>query len=297
MKVLKFGGTSVGSATSLINVKNIVESEQQPVIVVVSALGGVTNQLIEMTQLAMRHDSAYEAILAKVRQRHLDIIAQVVPHDRQHQARQVVEQFIDGNLTSHYSILCLNNGLNHTEQRHLADTIVCHGEILSSAIVASMIDDAAPYYSPSFIKTTPDAEGKPILDEALTEQLIRQVLAHCVHRRIVLQGFIAQDAHTGQATTLGRGGSDFTAALVAAALNAEALEIWTDVDGFYDSDPRHNPQARLLQHMTYAEAQRLCDAGAKVIYPPTIAPVAARGIPVWVKNTFNPTAPGTLIKG
>lgn len=293
---MKFGGTSVGSVESLLNVKRIVEAQQGPVIVVVSALGGVTNQLIEMTRLASAHDAGYEPLLAAVRQRHMDVIEQVVPAVRQHQARQVVEQFVDGNLASFFSMLCLNADLDEPERRRLADTIVCHGEILSSAIVASMLDDAAPYYSPSFIKTRPDDAGKPVLDAALTERLIVQVLGSCGHERVVLQGFIAQDAVTGQATTLGRGGSDYTAALVAAALDADSLEIWTDVDGFYDSDPRRNADAVLIPEMTYAEAQRLCDAGAKVIYPPTIAPVASKGIAVWVKNTFHPQAPGTVIR-
>ena len=130
---MKFGGTSVGSVESLLNVKRIVEAQQGPVIVVVSALGGVTNQLIEMTRLASAHDAGYEPLLAAVRQRHMDVIEQVVPAARQHQARQVVEQFVDGNLTSFFSMLCLNADLDEPERRRLADTIVCHGEILSSA--------------------------------------------------------------------------------------------------------------------------------------------------------------------
>lgn len=295
MKVLKFGGTSVGSVESLRNVKSIVESQAEPTIVVVSALGGVTNQLIEMTRMALDHNEAYASTLEQVRQRHLDIIERLIDADKQSQCRAVVEQFIE-NLRSFYQTLCINSDLDATFVKRVSDAIVCHGEIMSSAIVAALIAGATPHYSPSFIKTTDGAKGT-VLAADLTRRLIQEQLGSLDERCMVLQGFIAQDADASYATTLGRGGSDFTAALVAAALHASCLEIWTDVDGFMTADPRTHPDATVIPTMTYAQAQAMCDAGAKVIYPPTLAPVAALDIPVWVKNTFNPTATGTVIRG
>ena len=295
MKVLKFGGTSVGSVESLRNVKQIVEACPGQVMVVVSALGGVTNQLIDMTDRALAGDATYEAVLEQVRQRHLDVIAGVVPAPLQQQCVAIVEQFIDGNLRSFYSMLCLNRDLPADQVACIKDAIVAHGEIMSSAIVTCLIDGAEPHFSPNFIKTR-RVDGTDTLDADLTRRLIVEHLGQSTAQRLVMQGFIADDADTGVKTNLGRGGSDYTAALVAAALGAECLEIWTDVDGFMTADPRTHADATVIPSMTYEQAQRMCDAGAKVIYPPTLRPVAERHIPVWVKNTFNPSAPGTVIQ-
>ena len=283
----------MGSVESLRNVKDIVTGQKEPVIVVVSALGGVTNQLIEMTRLAHSGSNDYEPILAQVAQRHRDVIAGVVPEAMQGQCSAIVTQFID-NLHSFYGTLSLNRYLPQQEQQRLADAIVCHGEVMSSAIVACMIEGAVPHFSPNFIKTR-ERDGRHVLEAELTRQLIANEWP-AVEGIHVAQGFIADDADEHFKTNLGRGGSDYTAALIAAALRADSLEIWTDVDGFYDKDPRKYDDARLLDQMTYAQAQELCDAGAKVIYPPTLRPVAELGIPVWVKNTFNPTVPGTVIR-
>ena len=293
MKVLKFGGTSVGSIDSLRIVKDIVQSQTQPVIVVVSALGGVTNQLIEMTRLAQEGSDAYVPILEQVAERHREVIAGVVPVPLQAQCNTIVEQFIE-NLRTFYMTLEVNDSLTDIEVQLLADAIVCHGEIMSSAIVSCMIEGAVPHFSPNFIKTRTVA-GKHQLEADLTSQLIQDEWRGGVEGVHVVQGFIAGDVEAEVKTNLGRGGSDFTAALIAAALRAECLEIWTDVDGFYDKDPRRHDDAQLLPQMTYDQAQQLCDAGAKVIYPPTLRPVADLNIPVWVRNTFNPTAPGTVI--
>ncbi|MBO4813464.1 MAG: aspartate kinase [Muribaculaceae bacterium] len=296
MKVIKFGGTSVGTVQSLHNVKAIIDECQQQVIVVVSALGGVTNQLIQMTELAKRHDASYETLLNALKQRHADVIAGVVPEERQQECLGVVNTFIDEGLASFYAMLYANEELAPDFVERVSDAIVSHGEIMSSAIVASMIDGAVPHFSPNFIKTM-DTATERILDAETTERLIGEEFDGRTERVHVTQGFIAADVETGVKTNLGRGGSDFTAALIAAALNAECLEIWTDVDGFMTADPRTDPTAEVIPVMTYEQAQRMCDAGAKVIYAPTIAPVAVKHIPVWVKNTFNPTAPGTVIKG
>ena len=258
-------------------------------------MGGVTNKLIEITELAINHDVKYEELLKQVRQRHFDVIAEVVPQHLQAQCCEVVRQFVDDNLNGFFSMLYFNNDLPADQVAMLRDAIVAHGEIMSSAIVTCLIEGAEPHFSPNFIKTR-QADGKHLLDEALTERLIRQELGASQAQRMVIQGFIAKDADTDHITNLGRGGSDYTAALVAAALHADCLEIWTDVDGFMTADPRTNPDATVIDNMTYEQAQAMCDAGAKVIYAPTLHPVAARHIPVWVKNTFNPEARGTVIQ-
>lgn len=293
MKVLKFGGTSVGTAESLTNVKQIVTACKGQVIVVVSALGGVTNQLIQMADLAEAHNDEWESILEQVKARHMSVIDAVVPEDRQAQCKTVIEGFISEGLYSYYAMLYANNQLPPAYKEQLRDAIVSHGEIMSSAIVASMIDGAVPHYAPNFIKTK-DVDYERILDNASFE-LITKEFSGRLEQVHVTQGFIAEDSTDGKKTNLGRGGSDFTAALIAAALDAEALEIWTDVDGFMTADPRTNPDATVIPQMTYAQAQEMCEAGAKVIYTPTLGPVAFKHIPVWVKNTFNPSATGTVI--
>lgn len=293
MKVLKFGGTSVGTAESLTNVKQIVTACKGQVIVVVSALGGVTNQLIQMADLAEAHSDEWESILEQVKARHMSVIDAVVPDDRQAQCKTVIEGFISEGLYSYYAMLYANNQLPPAYKEQLRDAIVSHGEIMSSAIVASMIDGAVPHYAPNFIKTK-DVDYERILDNASSE-LITKEFGGRLEQVHVTQGFIAEDSTDGKKTNLGRGGSDFTAALIAAALDAEALEIWTDVDGFMTADPRTNPDATVIPQMTYAQAQEMCEAGAKVIYTPTLGPVAFKHIPVWVKNTFNPSATGTVI--
>ena len=293
MKVLKFGGTSVGTAESLTNVKQIVTACKGQVIVVVSALGGVTNQLIQMADLAEAHSDEWESILEQVKARHMSVIDAVVPNDRQAQCKTVIEGFISEGLYSYYAMLYANNQLPPAYKEQLRDAIVSHGEIMSAAIVTSMIDGAVPHYAPNFIKTK-DVDYERILDNASFE-LITKEFGGRLEQVHVTQGFIAEDSTDGKKTNLGRGGSDFTAALIAAALDAEALEIWTDVDGFMTADPRTNPDATVIPQMTYAQAQEMCEAGAKVIYTPSLGPVAFKHIPVWVKNTFNPSATGTVI--
>lgn len=294
MKVLKFGGTSVGSVSSLRNVKQIVEQTPGQVIVVVSAMSGVTDQLLAMASQAIKQDDAWELTLQQLHERHIATMQALVPPERQQQCLDAFTNFIDGGLRQYYGMLQVNRQLTAAQRDQLTDQVVCHGEILSSIIVSSMISGAVPHFSPHFIKTR-DTATERLLDAEATERLIRQEFSGSQQRVHVTQGFISADVATGQKTNLGRGGSDFTAALIAAALDAESLEIWTDVDGFMTADPKKDPTATVIPRMTFDEAQRMCDAGAKVVYAPTLTPVRLRGIGVWVKNTFNPTAPGTLI--
>ncbi len=294
MKVMKFGGTSVGSVESLLNLRNIVNAETKPVIVVVSAMGGFTNQLLAMCEQAQQRDISCLETLELARKRHHDAIDGVVIESMRDEVHATIDRFIDESLKPYYLALATNPHMPVKEIERVCDAIVAHGEILSSAIVTGMFEDGVPHLSLNYMRTVPDAAGR-ILDWQETERLVKEDFADLTDGVHVAQGFISRDKETGDVTNLGRGGSDYTAAILATLLDAEALEIWTDVDGFMTADPRTHPDATVIPQMTYAQAQEMCDAGAKVIYPPTIAPVAMKHIPVWVKNTFNPAAPGTVI--
>lgn len=294
MKVMKFGGTSVGSIESLLNLKNIVNAEQRPVVVVVSAMGGFTNQLLAMCEQAQQRDISCLDTLEAARKRHHDAVDGVVIEPMRQQVHDTIDRFIDESLKPYYLALATNPHMPVDEIERVCDAIVAHGEILSSAIVAGMFEDGTPHLSLNYMRTRPDAGGR-VLDWDETARLVKADFADLSDGVHVVQGFISRDKESGAVTNLGRGGSDYTAAILASLLDAEALEIWTDVDGFMTADPRTHPDATVIPQMTYEQAQAMCDAGAKVIYPPTIAPVAMKRIPVWVKNTFNPAAPGTVI--
>ena len=294
MKVMKFGGTSVGSIESLRNLKNIVNAEQRPVIVVVSAMGGFTNQLIAMCEQAQQRDISCLDTLETARKRHHDAVDGVVIESMRDEVHATIDRFVDESLKPYYLALATNPHMPVDEIERVCDAIVAHGEILSSAIVAGMFEDGVPHLSLNYMRTVSDAKGR-VLDWDETGRLVKEDFADMTEGVHVAQGFISRDKLTDAVTNLGRGGSDYTAAILATLLDAEALEIWTDVDGFMTADPRTHPDATVIPQMTYAQAQEMCDAGAKVIYPPTIAPVAMKKIPVWVKNTFNPEAPGTVI--
>lgn len=289
MKVLKFGGTSVGTPQSLMNVKEIVEGIEGEAIVVVSALGGLTDKLIATAKMAAAGDEGYKAEYAAMVERHHNVIKSVVPPGRRAAVRQKVDALLK-ELERNYEGVAL---LRNLSQRTL-DVIVSFGERMSSHIVAAMIEGAERYDSLDFVKTEVWF-GRNIADNALTDSLIRQYLGKSRKGVAIVPGFISTDRDTGEITNLGRGGSDYTAALIAAALDAELLEIWTDVDGFMTADPRIIPQAKVLDEMSFIESMELCTYGAKVIYPPTIYPVFHKNIPIKILNTFRPQAPGTLI--
>ena len=294
MKVMKFGGTSVGSVESLLNLRDIVNAETKPVIVVVSAIGGFTNQLLAMCEQAQQRDISCLDTLESARKRHHEAIDGVVIESMRDQVHATIDRFIDESLKPYYLALATNPHMPVEEIERVCDAIVAHGEILSSAIVTGMFEDGVPHLSLNYMRTVADGAGR-ILDWDETGRLVKEDFAAMDEGVHVAQGFISRDKVSGDVTNLGRGGSDYTAAILASLLDAESLEIWTDVDGFMTADPRTHPDATVIPQMTYAQAQEMCDAGAKVIYPPTIAPVATKHIPVWVKNTFNPTAQGTVI--
>ena len=290
MKVLKFGGSSVGSIDSILSVKRIVEGQSEPVIVVVSALGGITDELIRTAHLAVDGDVAYLTSFAEIAERHHTLIDAVIPKGNQRTALiHTVDNLLD-ELRSIYQGVYLIRDLS---PKTLA-AIVSYGERLSSKIVATLISDAQWYDSRDFIKTEVKG-GRSLLASELTVQLVQDAWTE-IPRISVVPGFISTDAHSGEITNLGRGGSDYTASIIAAALNATQLEIWTDVDGFMTADPRVISTAYVIPELSYIEAMELCNFGAKVIYPPTIYPVCIKNIPILVKNTFNPDATGTIIK-
>ena len=289
MKVLKFGGTSVGTVESLRNVKKIVENIEGPSVTVVSALGGLTDRLIATARMAASGDLAYHSEMGAIRERHNLIIDGVVREDRRESVRETVESLLDG-LARLYDGITLIGDL----PEKTLDIAVSFGERISSHIVAAMIEGADRRDSLEFVKTE-KWFNRNIADTALTDELIRKEFESNPPVRAIVPGFISTDRDTGEITNLGRGGSDFTAALLAASLDAEVLEIWTDVDGFMTADPRIIQGAQVIPAMSFVESMELCSYGAKVIYPPTIYPVFHKNIPIRILNTFKPETPGTYI--
>lgn len=289
LKVLKFGGTSVGTVDSLRNVKAIVEGLDSPAIVVVSALGGLTDRLIATSVSASEGSDAYIEEMKSIRKRHYDIIEALVPEERKGAVLKEVNSLLK-DLEDRYHGLSL---LKILPEQTLAE-VVSFGERMSSVIVAGIIENSTHHNSLNYIKTE-KWFGRNIADRPLTERLIKEEFQLPLTGHAVVGGFISTDKTGGEITNLGRGGSDYTAALIAAALDADLLEIWTDVDGFLTADPRIIPDTRIISEMSFVESMELCSFGAKVIYPPTIYPVFHKNIPIKILNTFNPTAPGTLI--
>ncbi|MBQ9668182.1 MAG: bifunctional aspartate kinase/homoserine dehydrogenase I [Prevotella sp.] len=292
MKVLKFGGTSVGSVESILSLKNIVSQEQKPVVVVVSALGGITDRLIATAKMALAGDDGWRLEFDAMRQRHMDMVGSLFTDSEQ---RRQLEQTI-GTMFEQLHSIYYGVYLIHDLSPKSQAAIVSYGERLSSHIVAQLVGGVR-MNARDFIKTT-KKQGKDTLDAELTYSLVCSVCRDMIatNKVLVVPGFIARDRDTGETTNLGRGGSDYTAAIIAAALDAEELQIWTDVDGFMTADPRVIKTAYTINELSYLEAMELCNFGAKVVYPPTIYPVCVKNIPIRIKNTFNPAHPGTLIK-
>ena len=287
---MKFGGSSVGSVNSILSVKKIVEAVGEPVIVVVSALGGITDKLILTSQMAADGNAAYEKQYREIVNRHIEMVYTVIP------ASEKRTELLDkvNELLSELKNIFQGIYLIRDLSPKTSATIVSYGERLSSLIVANLIKDAEWKDSRTFIKTE-KKHAKHILDSDLTTQLVKEAFQE-MPKVTLVPGFISTDKNTGEITNLGRGGSDYTASIIAAALDADILEIWTDVDGFMTADPRVISSAYVISELSYVEAMELCNFGAKVVYPPTIYPVCHKNIPILIKNTFNPDAPGTIIK-
>ena len=297
---MKFGGTSVGSVASILSLKKIVEAEagRGPVIVVVSALDGITDKLLNMARMALHGNEQWHEEYDMIVERHHQMIDTIIADNGK---RKSLLERVDA-LLGQLESICNGVFLIHDLSKKTEDAIVSYGERLSSNIVASLIDGGQRMNSRDFIRTE-KKNGKNVLDETLTTKLVKEAFAPVCCDSVatnktvaVVPGFIARDSETHETTNLGRGGSDYTAAIIAAALDAELLEIWTDVDGFMTADPKVIQSAYTINELSYVEAMELCNFGAKVVYPPTIYPVCIKHIPIRVKNTFNPTHPGTLIK-
>ncbi|MEE0979511.1 MAG: bifunctional aspartate kinase/homoserine dehydrogenase I [Muribaculaceae bacterium] len=288
MKVLKFGGTSVGTAESLRQVKRIVEQQVDPVVVVVSALGGITDKLISTARMAASGNEEYRDCFSLISDRHVEVIEKIIEPDRRQEVMASVRTLLDelGNILRGISLI------RDLSDRTL-DIVVSYGERMSSRIVSSMIPASRLLDSCNFIRTRRSG-GTHLLDTPATQKLVAGTFGAETPQVTVVPGFIARGEH-GEITNLGRGGSDYTAAILASELGASELQIWTDVDGFMTADPRVIDKAYVIDSLSFIEAMELCNFGAKVVYPPTIYPVFHSDIPLLIKNTFNPDAPGTRV--
>ncbi|TLF44483.1 bifunctional aspartate kinase/homoserine dehydrogenase I [Maribacter aurantiacus] len=292
MKVLKFGGSSVASPENIIKIKNILLAYNDPIIVVVSAFGGVTDQLLQAGEMAAKEQTGYKDILSEIETRHLDTVKELIPITAQSKVLSKVKSelnILETLLEGAYFIGEITP--------KLSDKIVSFGELLSSYIISEYLAseglDAVYKDSRELIKTFKLA-GKNVVDFTLTDTNCKEYFKNNGAFITVCPGFIATSKNN-DITTLGRGGSDYTAAIYAAALEADILEIWTDVSGMYTANPKMVKQAKAITHISYEEAMELSHFGAKVLYPPTIQPVLSKGISILIKNTFKPEEEGTLI--
>lgn len=282
----------MGSVESILSLKAIVEKEaqKQPIIVVVSALGGITDKLIATSVLAQKGDETWKDEFQAMVERHHKMIDTIITDPRKReQLFNIVDSLFEQLRSIYFGVYLI-----HDLSKKTQDAIVSYGERLSSNIVATLVQGAKWYDSREFIKTV-RKNHKNTLDSELTNRLVRRTFSD-LQRISLVPGFISKDRDTDEITNLGRGGSDYTAAIIAAALDAEILEIWTDVDGFMTADPRVIKTAYTIKELSYIEAMELCNFGAKVVYPPTIYPVCVKNIPIRVKNTFNPNGEGSIIK-
>lgn len=295
MKVLKFGGTSVGSAENIEKVLGIIKAsaENDRCIVVLSAMHGTTDALIEAGRTAERGDDGFIEKIGQIREQHFDAIRKLFSHG----GHGAIEEFVEIAIKE-FESLCEGVFLIRELSPKTLDRILSVGEILSSKISSAKLTETGIKNvwcdSRELIRTDSNF-GFAAVDLAATNERIKNQFQESEANLSILPGFIASDAN-GSTTTLGRGGSDYTAAIMAAAVDADVLEIWTDVSGMMTADPRFVRNVRQIPRITYREAMELSHFGAKVIYPPTIHPVMAKSIPVWIKNTFAPDDFGTLIE-
>ncbi len=295
MQVLKFGGSSVANAENIDKVVAIVQTKAKAkqTIVVVSALGGITDLLLTCGAMAANGNEAYKEQLQAAEARHLDTAKALVPVTRQSRILSQVKK-----QCNELEDIC--NGIFLLRELSLVtkDRIVSYGELLSSQIIAARFESmgiATEWKDSRELIITDTNHTNAAVDFELTNRNVQQYFAALTATITVLPGFIAADQN-GYTTTLGRGGSDYTAAIIAAAILASNFEIWTDVSGMMTADPRMVTTAKVIPQISYQEAMELSHFGAKVIYPPTIQPVMKKQIPVWIKNTFAPTDMGTVIE-
>lgn len=296
MLVLKFGGSSVADAQRLNNVVSIVLQaleKNKNIVIVLSALGGTTDALLEVANLATNADISYKEKLSIIGHRHFTLVKEFIPIHQQSSVLSMVKKRFNEIEDTCNGIFLLKELSQRTK-----DAIVCNGELLSSQIFAAKLqslDIENTWKDARELIITDSQFGAANVDFALTNKNIQSFFFSLNTPVCIVPGFIASDK-TGNTTTLGRGGSDYTAAIIAAALTVSSIEIWTDVSGMMTADPRLVSTAKIIQKISYQEAMELSHFGAKVIYPPTIQPVMNKRIPVWIKNTFAPQEAGTLIE-
>ena len=294
MKVLKFGGTSVANAQHIKQVQNIVKKlDANKIVVVVSALGGITDLLLKTVDLASNHDESYKDCLRDIEDRHIKTIKELIPIQLQSAILSKVKSELN-------TLETLAEGafLIAEKTPQLTDKIVSFGELLSSYIISEFFISEgmkATFKDSRELIKTDDTYGKGAVDFENTNKKCKAYFSNTKNKITVIPGFISSSAK-GNPTTLGRGGSDYSAAVVAGAIDAEELQIWTDVSGMYTANPRIVKQAKAIPLISYEEAMELSHFGAKVLYPPTIQPVLAKNIPILIKNTFAPEEAGTLLK-
>ncbi len=291
MKVLKFSGCALSSAASLARVKTIVEGLDQPAILVTAALDGVTDQLIDAAQKAAAGEESYLAILSDIRSRHYKIIEECITEAS---AKQKLTADINVMLDKLEQI-CQGIFILQVLPSKSLDEIESFGESIASLILNAYLPGTKLYNALEFIKTKSQGDKNTVATD-ITCRLIRDRFQNGMDGTAIVSGFISSDMFTDQVTNLGRGGADYTASLIAAALNAEILEIWTGTDGFMTADPRAVRTAYVIEEITYREAMELCNFGVKVIYSPSLYPVHANGIPIHIRNIYRPEAPGTVIR-
>lgn len=295
MQVLKFGGSSVANAENINKVVAIIKNRKAAakMIVVVSALGGITDLLLKSASLAEANNELYKTILQKIEDKHLEAVKELIPVQQQSALLSQVKK-----ICNEAEDICNGIFLLGELSARTKDKIVSYGELLSSQIVAAKlnaVDIKAEWKDARDIIITDSSFGKATVDFAVTNKRAADFFNASDSSLFIVPGFIAADKNNAT-TTLGRGGSDYTAAILAAGIDASALEIWTDVSGMMTADPRLVTNIKQIPQISYQEAMELSHFGAKVIYPPTIQPVMKKGIPVWIKNTFAPNEVGTVIK-
>ncbi|MEO6548461.1 MAG: bifunctional aspartate kinase/homoserine dehydrogenase I [Ferruginibacter sp.] len=295
MQVLKFGGSSVKNAENISKVIEIIKEKitADKTIVVVSALGGITDILLQCSQLAAEGNETYKDRLLDAEQRHLSTVKDLIPITRQSSVLSLVKT-----LCNEIEDICNGIFLLRELSDRTKDRIVSYGEILSSRIIEARLNaetEGCEWKDSREIIITNSNFGEAVVDFPLTNKKVADYFDGSSSSLYILPGFIASDSN-GTVTTLGRGGSDYTAAIIASALNAKVLEIWTDVSGMMTADPRLVTNVKTIPQISYQEAMELSHFGAKVIYPPTIQPVSSKGIPTWIRNTFAPNDPGTVIQ-
>jgi aspartokinase/homoserine dehydrogenase 1 len=294
MQILKFGGSSIANANLIIHVSGIIAkaNEKDRTVVVVSALEGITDQLLKCAETAAAGDETYKESLKEIELRHFEVVKLLMPVARQSQLLSLVKKTVN-DMEDICSGIFL---LREITPRNL-DRMAGFGEWLSSQILAARlaIDGLEPVWKDARELIITDSHYTQAgVDFEATNGRIRDYFKNDPGNLYVIPGYIASNA-SGVTTTLGRGGSDYTASIIAAATNATVLEIWKDVSGLMTADPRLIPHAKVIHHISYGEAMELSHFGAKVIYPPTLQPVMKKGIPVWIRNTYAPEEYGTLI--